>query len=181
MVMTVDPVTVWNLPRVLLGLVPESAPLLAELAVEAYDIDPDELGLPEEAPRRFKPEYRDRANRPMSIVEQAEAYAESPRSRALNAALGVSMNASLNPYHVMFEFKPGVLLPALRDPVDRDLVGRCCRFLEMVLAAEDYVSQTVQLQIIEGVGLEDELVAQLLPSAGPLLTEELRRSGYSVP
>lgn len=177
--MTVDPVTVWNLPRVLLGLVPESAPLIAELAVEVYDIDPDELGLPEEAPRRLKPEYRDRANRPMSIVEQADAYEESPRSHALNAALGSSMRASLNPYHVMFEFKPGILLPALRDPVDRDLVGRCCRFLEMLLAAEDYISQTVHHQII--VGLEDELVAQLLPSAGPLLAEQLRRSGYSVP
>lgn len=177
--MTVDPVTVWNLPRVLLGLVPESAPLLAELAVEAYDIDPDELGLPEEVPRRLKPEYRDRANRPMSIVEQIDAYEESPRSHALNAALGVSMNASLNPYHVMFEFKAGVLLPALRDPVERDLVNRCCRFLEMVLAAGDHVSQAVHHQII--VGLEDELVDRLLPSAGPLLTEELRRSGYSVP
>lgn len=134
--MTADPVTIWNLPRVLLGLVPESAPMIAELAVEAYDIDPDELGLPEETPPRLKPEYQDRTNRPMSIVEQIDAYEESPRSCALNAALGVSMNASLNPIHVMFEFKPGVLLPALRDPVDRDLVDRCCRFLEMALVAE---------------------------------------------
>lgn len=179
--MTVDPVTVWNLPRVLLALVPESAPLLAELAVEAYDVDPDELGLPEETLPRLNPEYRDRANQPMSIVEQLEAYEKTPRSRALNAALGSRMGASLNPIRVMSEFKPGVLLPALWDPVDRDLVDRCCRFLEMVLAAEDHISQTVQLQIIEGVGLEDELVAHLLPSAGPLLTEELRRSDYSVP
>jgi hypothetical protein len=74
MTIAVNPVTTWNLPRVLLGLVPETAPVLAELAVEAYDIDPDELGLPEETPRRLKPEYRDRANRPMSPIEQVEAY-----------------------------------------------------------------------------------------------------------
>lgn len=178
---TVNPLTSWNLPRVLLGLVPESAPLLARLAVEAHDVDPDELGLPEEGPRRLKPEYRDRASRPMSPIELVDAYEESPRSRALYAALGSRMSASLDPFPVMSEFKHGVLLPALRDPVDRDLVDRCCRFLEMVLAAEEYVSQTVYLQVIEGLGLEDELVVQLLPSAGPLLAEELRRSGYSVP
>lgn len=176
-----NPVTTWNLPRVLLGLVPETAPMLAELAVEAYDIDPDTLGLPEETPRRLKPEYRDRANRPMSPIEQVEAYEESPRWRALNAALGSRMCASLDPFPIMSEFKYRVLLPALRDPLARDLIDRCCRFLEMVLAAEDYVSQTVRLQIIEGRGLEDDLVAQMLPSAGPLLTEQLKQSGYSVP
>jgi hypothetical protein len=33
-------VTEWNMPRVLLDLVPEAAPSIARIAVEAYDANP---------------------------------------------------------------------------------------------------------------------------------------------
>lgn len=178
MVVTVDPITSWNLPRMLLELVPESAPLLAGLAAEAHDLDPAEAPLPPETPPRLEPEYQDRAKRPMSVAEVSESYEESPPRRVLNSVLASRFGAAFGSYQVFFEFKYELFLPALREPTDRDLIDRCCQFLELAIASQDRISQWVHAMVI--VGLKDEDLPKLLPSAGPLLTEELSRSGYPV-
>jgi hypothetical protein len=179
--MGLEAITSWNLPRVLLDLVPEVAPALARLAVGAYDIDPGALGLPDDEPRRLQPDYGDDPHKPMSLVELIEAYQPSARAEALNAALGSCLGAEFSPYSVLFEFKHSVLVPALRDPGSQDLVDRSGRFLEAALGAEEYVSETVRLQVFEGAGIEGSMVARLVASGGPLLTDALRQQGYPVP
>lgn len=175
-----EAITSWNLPRVLLDLVPEMAPALARLAVGAYDIDPGALGLPDDEPLQLKPDYGD-PHKPMSLVELTEACQPSARAEVLNAALGSRLGAEFSPYSVLFEFKHSVLVPALRHPGSQDLVDRSGRFLEAALGTEEYVSETVRLQVLEGAGTEDSMVARLAASGGPLLTDALRQHGYPVP
>lgn len=113
--------------------------------------------------------------------ELTEAYQPSAYAGALNAALGSRLGAEFSPYSVLSEFKHSVLVPALRDPGSQDLVDRSGRFLEAALGAERYVSDAVRLQVFEGAGIEDSMVARLLASGGPLLTDALRQFGYPVP
>lgn len=178
--MQVEDVTSWNLPRILLSLIPEAAPALAQLAVDAYEIDPDALDLPEDEMRRLKPGYPKDSEGSMSLIELTEAYEPSARTSALDATLGARFRSALTPYSVMSEFKHTILVPALRSPTNTDLINRSCQFLEAALGGQQYVSEAVRLQVLEGAGIEDYMVPHLLASAGPLLTDALRRYGYPV-
>lgn len=123
-------ITSWNLPRVLLDLIPEIAPALARLAVNAFDIDPDALGLPDDEAPRLKPGYRADPHKPMSLIELTEAYEPSAHDESLKAALGSRVLVEFGPYRVLSQFKHAILVPALRDPGSQDLVDRAGRFLE---------------------------------------------------
>lgn len=174
-------ITRWNLPRVLLHLIPEIAPVLARLAVDALDVDPEALGLADEASPRLKPGSSADPRRPMSLIELAEAYEPSARDEAIQSVLGSRLLVDLGPYPVLAKFKHDLLVPALRDPGSQDLVERAGRFLEAALGAEEYVSEAAHLQVFEGAGIEDTMVARLAAAGGPLVTDALRQYGYPAP
>jgi hypothetical protein len=149
--------------------------------VDAFDIVPDALGLPDDEPPRLKPGYREDPRKPMSLIEFTEACEPSAHGEALKAALGSRLFVVFGPDRVLSQFKHEVLVPALRDPGRQDLVERAGRFLEAALGAEKYISDAAQLQVFEGIGIEDAMVARLVAAGGPLVTDALRQYGYPVP
>ena len=158
-------VTEWNLPRVLLAMVPEAAPHIALAAVKAYDIDLVQLRIPA-SPRTEQ-------LRQMTLVER-EAH---PREKALNNNIGADLRVAFGSYPVSGRMFLPVLESALdSDPLDEDLVRRCCRFLEMALAGEVFVAEGITMMVAENFGADH--TALILPFAGPLLREALRSCNW---
>jgi hypothetical protein len=62
------------------------------------------------------------------------------------------------------------------DPLDADLVGRCCAFLEGVLAGEEFAAEGVIMMVAENFG--SDLTQRALPYAGPLFIKALRDCGW---
>lgn len=154
-------VTEWNVPRVLLAMVPETAPRMAQAAVDAYDIDPVRLNIP--APP--SPEQLRRMS-----LDQRLAH---PRVQALNEQIGSGMRAGLGAYPLAGRIFLPVFESALEaDPVDEDLVRRCCAFLEAALAGEDIVAEGITLMVAENFGTGH--TGQVRPYAGPLFRQALR-------
>lgn len=157
--------TEWNMPRVLLETVPEAAPQIALAAVKAYDIDMVQLKIPvPPSTEQF---------RQMTLVER-EAH---PREKALNDNIGADLRVAFGSYPVSAWMFLPVLESALdSDPLDEDLVRRCCRFLEMALAGEEFVAEGITMMVAENFGAEH--TALILPFAGPLFREALRSCNW---
>jgi hypothetical protein len=62
------------------------------------------------------------------------------------------------------------------DPLDEDLVRRCCDFVEQALSGEEYAAEGVDLMVIENFGSEH--TNRALPFAGPAFRDALRASGW---
>jgi hypothetical protein len=164
-------VTAESLPRILLEMVPEAAPVLAQLAVEAFDVDPPEIDGPLTA------EPGGETNRPMSIVEHLDSYKKPEWSRALTARIGSRLQAAYWTYSVLSRFTSDVLMPALADEANDDALDHCCSFIEAVLGSGESFVDAVRLQILENSGLDDHRISRLLSHGGPLLRERLRAYG----
>ena len=156
-------ITMWQLPRVLLELVPESATLIAQAAVESFDINPDELELPS------PPGPEETAKMP--------SVTGHPYFQALNAEVGSRLRSRFSPYDLASDVFQPVFYGALdADPVDEDLVKRCCEFIELALAAEEHAADGVYMMVIDNIG--SEYASRVAPFAGPAFREALRSSGW---
>lgn len=159
--MSESKLTEWNMPRILEVMVPEAAPLIARAAAQAYDIDPVRLMIPEPP----SPEHL----RQMTMDERLA----HPREQALNDNIGSNMRAGFGPYSVAGRMLLPVLESALdADPIDEDVVRRCCAFLEAALAGEEFVAEGITMMVAENFG--EEHARHVLPYAGPLFREALR-------
>jgi hypothetical protein len=153
-------VTAWNMPRVLLDVVPETAPLIARVAVAAYEINPKSSRLP---PVPTPDELR-------FMVDENLTH---PYFEALKNLVGRNFSADFGTYAVAGR----VLLPVLEsalsaEPINEDLVVRCCSFLEMALAGEEIVAEGVDMMVAENFGTE--YTQRVRPYAGPLFVKALQ-------
>ena len=87
------------------------------------------------------------------------------------------MGSAFGPYAVAGTMFTPVFEEALMaDPLDADLVGRCCAFLEAVLAGEEFAAEAVIMMVAENFG--SELASLALRYAGPLFAKALREHGW---
>jgi hypothetical protein len=150
-----DKVTAWQLPAVLLELVPETALLIAKVAVEACDV------LPEEVP---------------DVAESSNDADESAYGEVL-AEVGRKLRVELDPYSLAAEIFSPVFQSALdAEQLDEDLIRRCCDFLERAFSGEKYAAEGVLMMVAQNLGLE--YTSRILPFAGPKFREALRDSGW---
>jgi hypothetical protein len=158
-------VTQWNMAQVLLGHVPEAAPLVAREAAEAINISSDLKRLPAPpAPGELTG---------LSVEEQLS----HPYFKATEAMVGSNMITQFGPYSVAGTMFLPVFEEALAAQfLNEDLVKRCCAFLEVVLSGEEYAAEGVVMMVAENFG--PDLSHRVLPYAGPLFTDELRRCGW---
>jgi len=163
-------VTDESLPRVLLEMVPEAAPMLAWLAVEAFEVDPPDIPDPPPA------EPREQTDRPRSLIDLADSYRQPAWAREQTAKIGSSLQAEFESYSVMSRFMTDVLTPALDDEASSPL-DRCCAFIDAVLRSGQPFVDVVRLQILENSGLDTDRLSRLTSHAGPLLLDQLRAYG----
>jgi hypothetical protein len=143
--------TVWSLPKALLAAVPETAPVLAALAADAFELDEDDL----------------------AEVEDADAGQSGSRLDRLNAILGMNLHAEFGAYRIMGAVVDEVLIKAI-DTGNDDLAGRSCEFLEAVLASGDgHLRDAVATMVLENAQWTDERWAALRGIAGPQLREQM--------
>jgi hypothetical protein len=146
-------VTLWNMPLVLLEVVPETAPLVARAAAEAYEIDPQELGVP-------VPPSSER----IAQMTMDERLAH-PREVALNVSVGQNVRARFSTYGVAgWMFLPVFEAALQADPADDNLLRRCCSFVESALAGDQLVAEGVEMMVIENFGMDN--TRRALPYAG---------------
>jgi hypothetical protein len=162
-------VTNESLPRVLLEMVPEAAPMLACLAVEAFEVDPPDIPKPPPA----KP--REPTDPPRSIMDVVNSYRQPAWAREQTAKIGSRLQVAYGSYRVMSQFTADVLMPALDLEASSDPLDRCCAFIEAVLRSGKPFVDVVYLQILENSGLDSDRLSRLTSHAGPLLQEQLRR------
>jgi len=143
--------TVWSLPKALLAALPETAPVLAALAADAFDLDDDDL----------------------AEVEDADPERSGSRLDRINAILGMNLHAEFGAYRVLGAVLDEVLLKAI-DTGNGDLGGRSCQFLEAVLGSGEGLLRTaVTTMVLENAQWTDERWAALQGIAGPLLREQM--------
>jgi hypothetical protein len=143
--------TVWSLPKALLAALPETAPVLAALAADAFELDDDDL----------------------AEVEDASPDGSGSRLDRINAILGMNLHAEFGAYRVLGAVLDEVLLKAIGTQ-DDDLAARCCEFLEAVLGSGDgHLRDAVALMVLENAQWTDERWSALLRLAGPLLRQEM--------
>lgn len=146
-------VTEWNMARVLLAMVPETAPLIAKAAAEADDIDPEGPVIP----ARPGPDQ-------IRQGTTAERLAH-PHYQALDILIGQNLRVEFGTYAVAgWMFLPVFEMALEADQVDEDLVRRCCAFLETALAGDELVAEGIRMMVAENFGVEH--TAQVLPHAG---------------
>lgn len=155
MCMSGDQVTAWGLPEVLLELVPETAPLIAKVAVEACDPSPGELA-------------------------EAGASSSEDDESAYDGVLtevGRKLRGGLDPYSLAAWIFLPVFESALDgEQLDEDLVRRCCHFLELAFSGEKYAAEGPLMMVAQNFGTEN--TSRVLPFAGPKFREALRDSGW---
>jgi hypothetical protein len=143
--------TVWGLPKALLAALPETAPVLAALAADAFELDDDDL----------------------SEVDDADPEHSGSRLDRINAILGMNLHAEFGAYRVLGAVLDEVLLKAI-DTGNEDLAGRSCEFLEAVLGSGDgHLLAAVTTMVLENAQWTDERWAALHDIAGPLLREQM--------
>jgi hypothetical protein len=143
--------TVWSLPKALLAAVPETAPVLAALAADAFELDDDDL----------------------AEVEDASPEGSGSRLDRINAILGMNLHAEFGAYRVLGAVLDEVLLKAV-DTGNGDLAGRSSEFLEAVLGSGDeHLRTAVATMVLENSQWTDERWAALHDIAGPLLRDQM--------
>jgi hypothetical protein len=143
--------TVWSLPKALLAALPETAPVLAALAADAFDLDDDDL----------------------AEVEDADPERPGSRLDRINAILGMNLHAEFGAYRVLGAALDEVLLKAV-DTGNGDLAGRGSEFLEAVLGSgDDHLRDAVAMMVLENAQWTDERWTALHAVAGPLLREQM--------
>ena len=154
-------VTVWNMPRVLLEMVPETAPLMARTAAQAYDVgrQVSRMPAPSEAELLLQ----------LTIDERMAL----PYFRNINVLVGQNLQSEFGTYSVAAWLFLPIFEEALEDEsLKEDLVRRCCAFLEAALAGEEAVSSGVVMMVAENFGVEQ--AQRVLPYAGPRFRDALR-------
>jgi hypothetical protein len=136
-------------------------PLIARVAVEAYNVGPNPSGsIPPPTPEELR-----------SIP--AKEHLSHPYFAAQLVAVGESFSADFGAYAIAGRMLLPVLESALNaDPIDEDLVRRCCSFLEAALAGEEVVAGSINMMVAENFGTEYS--RQVQPYAGPLFLQALR-------
>jgi hypothetical protein len=158
--------TVWSLPRALLAALPETAPVLAALAADAFDLDEDDLA-------EVAADAAAAAGSPDAASAGAAAADGPSRLDRINAILGMNLHAEFGAYRVLGAVLDEVLLKAI-DTQDDELGGRCCEFLEAVLGSGDaHLRDAVGPMVLENAQWTDERWTALLRLAGPLLRQEM--------
>jgi hypothetical protein len=141
-------VTTWQLPRLLLELVPETASLIAKEAVKAWDISKDA-----------------KADRDECDYDQ------------LLAKIGSNLRGKFYPYGLAgWIFLPVFEAALDAEPLDEDLVRRCCDFVEQALSGEEYAAEGVEMMVVENFGADH--TRRVLPFAGPAFRSALRSAGW---
>jgi len=165
--------TVWSLPKALLAALPETAPVLAALAADAFDLDADDLA--EVAGDAAGGRQDDAAADGTGQAEGTGAAAADGPSRLdrINAILGMNLHAEFGAYRVLGAVLDEVLLKAIGTQDDA-LAARCCEFLEAVLGSGDaHLRDAVALMVLENAQWTDERWSALLRLAGPLLRQQM--------
>jgi len=155
-------ITVWSLPKALLAALPETAPVLAALAVDAFDLDDDDLAEIEGAEiEAAKVEGADQEGSGASRLDR------------INAVLGMNLHAEFGAYRILGAAADEILLKAI-DTGNDELSTRACEFLEAVLGSGDgHLRDAVALMVLENAQWTQERWAALRAVAGPLLAREM--------
>ena len=152
-------ITVWSLPKALLAAVPETAPVLAALAADAFDLDDEDLA---------------------EVAEEtaaAEDGSSGSRLDRINALLGLNLHAEFDAYRLLGAVLDKVLLKAL-DAGNDELGGRCSEFLEAVLdSADGHLRDAVALMVLQNAQWTEDRWAGLQAIAGPKLRAEMDQQG----
>ena len=112
-------ITVWSLPKALLAALPETAPVLAALAADAFDLDDDDLA-----------EVAD------EVAAEPDGSSGSRLDR-INALLGLNLQRRVRAaFRILGAVLDKVLIRAI-DTGSDELAGRCAEFLETVLGSGD--------------------------------------------
>lgn len=167
--------TVWSLPKALLAALPETAPVLAALAADAFDLDADDLAEVAGDAAAAGGRQDDAAADGTGQAEGTGAAAADGPSRLdrINAILGMNLHAEFGAYRVLGAVLDEVLLKAIGTQ-DDELAARCCEFLEAVLGSGDpHLRDAVALMVLENAQWTDERWSALLRLAGPLLRQQM--------
>ena len=152
-------ITVWSLPKALLAALPETAPVLAALAADAFDLDDDDL------------------------AEVAEEVAAEPdgssgsRLDRINALLGLNLHAEYDAFRILGAVLDKVLIKAI-DTGNDELAGRCAEFLETVLGSGDQHLHDAVALMLENAQWTGERWTALGGVAGPQLRERMEQRDH---
>jgi hypothetical protein len=147
-------ITVWSLPKALLTALPETAPVLAALAADAFDLDDDDLA-----------EVAD------EVAAEPDGGAGSRLDR-INALLGLNLHAEYDAFRILGAAADKVLIKAI-DTGNDELAGRCAEFLEAVLdSADGHLHDAVAL-LLESAQWTGERWTGLRGIAGPHLSQRM--------
>jgi hypothetical protein len=154
-------VTAWNMPTVLLEMVPEAATLIAQAAVKAHDVGRELSRMPE-------PPRPDQLRQMTRDEQMAHPY-----FRDMDILVGQNLQSEFGTYAVAgWLFLPVFEAGLDAAPLDEDLVRRCCAFLEAALAGDEAVAEGVVMMVAENFGVEH--TQRVLPYAGQLFRDALR-------
>jgi len=156
-------VTMWELPGLLLELVPEAAMPIARAAVQAWQAVPDHLDFGHS--ESLGPD----ALGPDSV--------QNSHPGRLEGEIGSRLYSDFAPHGLLGGIFLTVFHDALdADPIDEDLVRRCCQFIERALSGESPVVAAVDIMVIENLG--SRYARRVLPFVGPAFRAELLSSGF---
>jgi len=151
-------ITVWSLPKALLEALPETAPVIAALAADAFDLDEEDLA---------------------EVADAAADGGAGGRLDRINALLGMNLHAEFDAYRILGAVLDKVLLKAL-DTGNDELAGRCRDFLEAILGSEDgHLRDAVALMVLENAQWTDDRWSALLAIAGPRLRRAMDKQAGS--
>jgi hypothetical protein len=156
-------VTMWELPGLLLELVPEAAMPIAHAAVQAWKSVPDQLDFGQ--------------SEPLGSDALGSDSVQDYQPGRLECEIGSRLYSDFAPHGLFGGIFLTVFHDALdADPIDEDLVHRCCQFIERALSGESSVVAAVDVMVIENLG--SWYARRVLPFAGPAFRAELLSSGF---
>ncbi len=152
-------ITVWSLPKALLAALPETAPVLAALAADAFDLDDDDLA-----------EVAD------EVAAEPDGSSGSRLDR-INALLGLNLHAEYDAFRILGAVLDKVLIKAI-DTGNDELAGRCAEFLETVLGSGDGHLHDAVALMLENAQWTGERWIALGGVAGPQLRERMEQRDH---
>jgi hypothetical protein len=156
-------VTMWELPGLLLELVPEAATPIAQAAVQAWKPVPGQLNF--------------RHSGPLGSDALRFDSVEDSQPGRLEGEIGSRLYSDFAPHGLFGGIFLTVFHDALdADPIDEDLARRCCQFIERALSGESTVATAADVMVIENLG--SRYASRVLPFAGPAFRAELLSSGF---